>query len=128
MFICRDDYILVKPIVRKKSDVIEVISNEKFNRGLVVAVGTGRRIRNSKGVWTGKVRPMQVKVGDWITYVDLDHIYPVYFEREEEFRILQEDDITFISDREFIDAHNSLSDAEIERLISEHNKPLEIAA
>jgi co-chaperonin GroES (HSP10) len=122
------DYILVKPLQRKQSDTIEVVSHEKYSRGLVVACGPGERLKNSLGEETGAIRKMQVKPGDWITYVDLDHIYPKHFDNGTEYRVLQDKDVTFISDREFVDAHHSLSDAEIDRLLAEHNKPLELAA
>jgi co-chaperonin GroES (HSP10) len=122
------DYILIKPLKRLQSRVLEVVSNEKYSRGLVVACGPGERLKRKDGygLETGAIRPMQVKVGDWITYVDLDHIYPTYFERGEEYRVLQDKDVCFISDREFVDAHHSLSDAEVDRLLAEHNQPLEL--
>ena len=125
-FKCFSDYILLRPIERKKSSVLEVISYEKYNRGMVVAVGPGERIKNPKGEETGAIRPMVLKPGDFVTYVDLDHIYPKHFDNGVEYRVLQDKDITFISEREFIDQHNQLSDEEIDRLIAEHNKPLEI--
>jgi co-chaperonin GroES (HSP10) len=125
MFKPTQDYILVKPIERKKSHVVEVVSYEKYNRGMVVAVGPGERMKRN-GEETGAIREMCVKPGDFVTYVDLDHIYPKYFEAGVEYRILQDKDVCFISDREFIDQHNQLSDEEIDRLLAEHNKPLEI--
>ncbi len=122
------DQILVKPLDRKQSDTLVVISNEKYNRGLIVACGPGERIKNKRGEETGAIREMQVHPGDWITYVDLDHIYKVYFENGIEYRILQDKDVTFVSERSFIDAHNSLSDAEIDNLISFHNSARELRA
>lgn len=130
MFKPLGDYILVKPLKRLQSKVVEVVSHEKYSRGLVVAVGPGERLKRKSGygLETGAIRPMQVKVGDWITYVDLDHIYPKHFEGGVEYRVLQDKDVTFISDRDYVDAHHELSDADIDKLIAEHNKPLEIAA
>lgn len=126
MFKPLEDYILVKPIERKKSAVLEVVSYEKYNRGLVVAVGPGERIKNKRGEETGARRRMQLKPGDFVTYVDLDHIYPKHFDGGVEYRVLQDKDVTFVSEREFIDQHNSLSDEEIDRLIAAHNGPLEL--
>jgi co-chaperonin GroES (HSP10) len=77
MFKPTQDYILVKPIERKKSHVVEVVSYEKYNRGMVVAVGPGERMKRN-GEETGAIREMCVKPGDFVTYVDLDHIYPKY--------------------------------------------------
>lgn len=137
MFKPLSDYILVKPLKRQQSKTLEVVSREKYSRGLVVAVGPGER--NHRRIIEGQtdlgtrvrkeekpgVRPMQVKVGDWITYVDLDY-YGKYHENGTDYVIAQEKDVTFISDREFIDQHHSLTDAEVDRLIAEHNKPLEL--
>ena len=39
------DKIVVKPIVRQKSAIIEVIMDERDNMGTVVAVGPGRNGR-----------------------------------------------------------------------------------
>jgi co-chaperonin GroES (HSP10) len=126
MFKPTSDYILVKPVERRQSTTLEVISDEKYNRGMVVAVGPGERIKNRRGEETGHIRPMVLKPGDFITYVDLDHIYPKYFEGKDEYRVLQDKDVTFVSDRDFVDQHNQLSDEEIDRLIAEHNRPLEV--
>lgn len=137
MFKPLSDFILIKPLPRQQSQTLEVISKEKYSRGLVVAVGPGER--NHRRVIEGQtelgtrvrkdekpgIRPMQVKVGDWITYVDLDY-YVKYSEAGVDYIIAQEKDVTFISDREFIDQHNSLSDAEVEVLIAAHNAPLEL--
>ena len=132
-FIPASDYILVKPIKRRQSHVIEVISNEKYSRGLVVAVGPGERIvkrrRLSQTDWevteTGAIRPMQVKPGDFITHETIGR-YGAYSEGGVDYVILQEKDVAFISERQFIDEHNLLSDEDIDRLIAAHNHTVEI--
>ena len=94
------DYILVLPIERKQSETLAVVSGEKNTRGKVVAVGPGKK--NPK---TGRIKPLDVKVGDVIAFGDgtktLD-FFPSYFEADEagkppvQYRILQEADICFI--------------------------------
>ncbi len=137
MFKPLSDYILIKPLPRRQSATLEVVSKEKYSRGLVVAVGPGER--NHRRIVEGKtdlgervrkeekpgLRPMQVKPGDWVTYVDLDY-YAKYHEDGIDYVIAQEKDVTFVSDREFVDAHHSLSDAEVERLVALHNQPLNL--
>ncbi len=123
------DYLLVRPIERRQSAVLEVVSNEKYTRGLVVAVGPGKERRDSRGNWTGRRKQMDVRPGDWITYGDPERGYdfwPKYTEDGVEYRVLQQGDVAFISEREFIDEHNALTDAEIDALICRHNSPLEI--
>ena len=135
MFKPLSDYILVKPVKRLQSRILDVVSKEKYSRGLVVAVGPGERIvkrhRLSQTDWevteTGAIRPMQVKPGDFITHETIGR-YGAYSEGGVDYVILQEKDVAFISERQFIDEHNLLSDAEIDMLIAAHNKPLELAA
>lgn len=56
------DFIVVQPIVMPLSDRLIVQNKEPFNRGQVLAVGTG--LPSKKGF----IQPMTVKVGDWIRY------------------------------------------------------------
>lgn len=137
MFIPLSDFILIRPLKRQQSRTLEVVSREKYSRGLVVACGPGER--NHRRIIEGKtelgdrvrkeekkgVRPMQVKVGDWVTYVDLDY-YSKYSENGVDYVVAQEKDVCFISDRDYVDAHHSLTDAEVDRLIALHNQPLEL--
>jgi co-chaperonin GroES (HSP10) len=127
MFKPQSDYILIKPIERKLSSTLAIIAEPEYSRGLVVAVGPGERMKRKNGTETGFIRPCGVKVGDFITY-GLDWIYPKYEENGVEYRILQDKDVLFISDRESVDIHNSLSDEQIKELIASHNKELRYAA
>jgi co-chaperonin GroES (HSP10) len=119
------DYLLVKPIERKQSQTLEVISSEKYSRGLVVAAGPGKERKNSRGELTGKRKQMDVKPGDFITYGDPLRGYDFWPKYEEDgilYRVLQQGDVCFISDRQYVDEHNSLTDAEIDTLIAKHNR------
>ena len=120
------DQILVKPLHWRQSRTIEVISNDRYSRGIVIAVGPGEPLMRA-GKFTGRSRDMDVKPGDYIVY-GFDHIFPVYRENGIEYRILQDKDVCFISDPDFIDAHSELSDAQIDAMIRAHNRTLEIAA
>ena len=115
------DYLLVLPVQRKQSDVLHVISNEKYTQGTVLAVGPGK-VDDKGRRW-----PLTVKAGDFITYGDLERgydFYPIYRENGVTYRILQESDICFIADPDH-DAHR-LTDAEIAKLVGEAHDPLEI--
>lgn len=112
---------MVRPVARKQSDVLHVISNEKYTQGEVIAVGPGKV--DAKG----KLWPLTVKPGDFITYGDLVNgydFYPKYEENGEAFRILQEADIAFIADPDN-EAHQLPAD-QIAKLVSE-SRVLEIA-
>ena len=96
------DYILIRPIERKQSDVLKVVSRETFNRGQVVAVGPGKWLKRKNGSESGHFQTLTVKPGDFITYgAGLDYIFPVYREDGIEYRILQEADCCFISEQPF---------------------------
>lgn len=120
MFAPRQDYILVKPIERKQSDLLWV-TPEKYSRGLVVAVGPGKWLKRKNGSESGYFQTLTVKPGDFITYGDLDWIFPKYEEKGITYRILQEADVTFIGTREQIDEFGTLNDAAIQALIALHN-------
>ncbi len=118
----RFDYILVRPVERKQSDVLHVVSHEKFTQGTIVAVGPGKPDKR------GRIRPLDAKVGDFITYGDLQRgydFYPLYVEDGVTYRILQEADVAFVADPDN-EAHG-FSDAEINALVS-NARVLEIRA
>lgn len=112
------DYILVRPVKRKQSEVLEVISHEKYGRGVVVAVGPGERMTKRfheggntvRTEETGIVREMDLKPGDFVIYGDgtLDYMYPQYFENGVEYRVLQDKDVCFIA--EGVDSSESQQD------------------
>ena len=81
------DRILVKPIVRTLSTIIEVKSTERANLGEVIAVGPGTE-RN------GRIYPVDVKVGDIVRYGEW--VFPVYREDGIDYQILGESDIAGI--------------------------------
>lgn len=123
------DQILVKPIPWRQSRTIEVISNDRYSRAIVIAVGPGEPLKDKHGR-IKRLRPMEVKPGDYIVY-GFDHIFPRYDEDGIEYRILQDKDVCFISDPDFIDAHSSLTDGEIDNLIALHkfaHRGIELAA
>lgn len=89
------DYLLVRPVERKQSEVLQVISSEKYTQGVIEAVGPGKK--NKKG----QIIPLNVKPGDFITYGCLERGYDFYPKYEESgviYRILQEADIAFVAD------------------------------
>lgn len=143
MFRPFQDYILVKTIKRKQSETLKVISHEKHGRGVIIAAGPGERVtkkyEESKsregGVRirteeTGQIHPMDVKPGDFIVYGDgtLDYMYPKHFEDGEEYRILQQKDVCFVTTRDEVDPDNQFTDEQIAHLIALHNKTLKIHA
>ncbi len=89
------DQIVVKPLERKASDIIEVLHSEKPNLGIVVAVGPGKRNKR------GNVDPLDVKVNDTIRYGDttMNHLnYPQYWEGHQMYLVLQEADVCFVAE------------------------------
>jgi len=116
------DYILVQPVKRKQSDIIHVISGEKFTQGTVVAVGPGKADRK------GRLRPLTVQPGDFITYGDLNRgydFYPLYEEAGIQYRVLQEADICFIADENA--PEHRLPDADIAQMVRD-GRVLNVAA
>lgn len=91
----RDDYVLVLPVERKQSEILEVISGEKYTQGVIVAVGPGKK--NKKG----QRQPLTAKAGERITYGDVERGYDFYPKVElggVTYRLLQEADICFVMD------------------------------
>ena len=73
------DRVVVRPQVRKISDIIVVNNKEPFNEGTVVAIG-----------------PMvsQTAVGDFIKYGNGDYLnWPVHNIDGQDYQIIQENDI-----------------------------------
>ena len=118
MFKPLQGYILVLPIERKQSETLWV-TPEKFTRGLVVAVGPCEHLKKN-GEQINTIRPMQVKPGDFITYGDLDWIYPKYTEDGIEYRILEDKDVTFV-----LDEYKLLDDSRIQELLAKHRPSLQ---
>ena len=99
------DRIAVRPLPWKPSATIDVVSSLKPLRGVVVAVGPGyrqkRRYLDSKGQCykigeTGRIRPMDVKVGDVVELGGLElggYSFPKVNIGTTEYLICQEQDV-----------------------------------
>lgn len=87
------DKIVVKPIERVKSLLIDVIMDEKDNMGTVMAVGPGKKLPN------GRREVMPVEVGSFVrfgTMGDNEYLkYQEYFENKERFLIMSWQDVCF---------------------------------
>lgn len=82
------DFIVVRPIARKQSDVIEVISYEKHCRGEILAVGPGKVDKK------GRRFPLDAKPGQVIIFGDGNFdFYPKVAHNGETLRLIQEGDI-----------------------------------
>lgn len=90
------DYILVKPLEREHSTTIAVITHEKHCRGVILAVGPGKKDKK------GRVKPLDAKVGDVIHFGDgtrtLDQCYPKIQDGNVTLRLIQEADIAYIEE------------------------------
>lgn len=86
------DYILVKPIPRVLSDVIEVVSHEAFSLGKIIAVGPGKE--NKRGIRM----PLDAKVGETVRFGEFKNMFPEYYENGEKYLLIQEADIAGIVD------------------------------
>lgn len=82
------DRVLVKPIVRSLSSIIEVKNTEKFNLGTVIAVGPGAYNKD------GEHMPMDVKPGDTVRWGEFE--FSTYVKDGEKYTILQEADIAAV--------------------------------
>ena len=87
MFKPREDFILVKPLERKASDVIITILHELPNLGTVVAVGPGKTNKR------GQRQPLDVKVGDTVRFGEFKNMFPEYYENGVKHLIMQEADV-----------------------------------
>ena len=88
------DYIVVKPLTRIVSDVIEVMMSEKPNIGVVVAVGPGKDNKHGKPIPLDLKRGEVVKFGTSAEYLS----FPEYWENGQKYLILQEADICFVQE------------------------------
>ena len=87
------DRILVKPIERRASELIQAIHNELPTEGIVVAVGPGKFIK-------GKRIPLESKVGDHIKFGEGDYLkFPEHWEGNQRYLVLQEADIACVVDQ-----------------------------
>ena len=87
------DKIVVKPIERQKSAILEVIMYEKDNMGTVVAVGPGKRLPN------GKREEMPISIGSFVRFGTMGNDeylkYQEYFEGNERYLIMSWADVCF---------------------------------
>lgn len=97
------DKVVVKPITRIKSQVIEVLMSENDNMGTVVAVGPGKKLSN------GKKEPMPVEVGQFVRFGTMgkeskeEYLkFTEYFEDGERYLIMSWQDICFISEENHV--------------------------
>lgn len=80
------DRVVVKPFVRKLSDIIHVNNTEKFNEGEIVAVGP---------------KVYEARVGDKIKYGNGTYLdWPVQHFDGQDYQIIQEADIACIVEEE----------------------------
>ena len=76
------DRVLVKPIVRSLSDVLIVKNTEKFNEGIIVAIG---------------LKVNDVKVGERIKYGNGTYLdWPVHKIDGEDHQLIQEGDVACV--------------------------------
>jgi chaperonin GroES len=91
------DQILVRPVDRLAnlgSGLIEVVSDEKDTRGEVVAIGPG--MKDEK---TGRLLPMDVKVGDRVVYGNGTYLsFPDVKLAGERLLVMREADICWIEE------------------------------
>ena len=81
------DRIVVKPLPREKSARLIVVDNENEQRGEVIAVGPGARLKR------GGVRALDLQPGDVVRF-GCDYLnFPEYRETGVSYRVLQEADI-----------------------------------
>lgn len=90
------DKIVVKPIERQKSAILEVIMDEKDNMGTVVAVGPGKKLPN------GKREEMPISVGSFVRFGTMGNDeylkYQEYFENNQRYLIMSHNDICWIQE------------------------------
>lgn len=82
------DRVLVKPIIRSLSSIIEVKNTEKFNLGTVIAIGPGGYNKD------GEHMPLDVKPGDTVRWGEF--VFSTYSESGIDYTILQEADIAAV--------------------------------
>lgn len=80
------NYIVVRPVVREVSKVLEVRNLEKFNRGVIVSIGP---------------KVTDAKVGDFVIYGNGTFLdFPKVTHDGETFQMIQEADIAGVTDGE----------------------------
>lgn len=78
------NFIVVKPITREISKVLHVENREKYNRGVIVAVGP---------------KVTDARAGDFVVYGNGTYLdFPVVKQGDEQFQMIQEADIAFVGD------------------------------
>lgn len=103
MLIPTQDYILIKPLIRKQSESLLVVSHETHCRGTVMAVGPGKLNK------TGNFVPLDVTIGDTVAFGDGNFdFYTKYSEPQADgttdtYRIIQEADVVFVVEPEEAD-------------------------
>jgi co-chaperonin GroES (HSP10) len=90
------DHILVEPLEREHSSTLAVISHEKHARGIVIAVGPGKRDKR------GRIQPLDAKPGDIVHFGDgtktLDNCYAKVIDGAKIYRVIQEADVAYIEE------------------------------
>lgn len=78
------NFIVVKPITRELSKVLHVENREKYNRGVIVAIGP---------------KVTDAKVNDFVVYGNGTYLdFPVVKHGGEQYQMIQEADIALIGD------------------------------
>jgi chaperonin GroES len=102
------DKIVVKPVTRIKSQIIEVVMNEADNMGTVVAVGAGKKLPN------GRREAMPIEVGQFVRFGTMGHEskdeylkFTEYFENNERYLIMSWQDICWIQPKEDQNDHQT---------------------
>lgn len=88
MFQPLHDYVLVKPVERVISSVLEVVSHERTNLGEVIAIGSGKV--NKRGF----KRPLDIKVGQMVRIGEF--AFPEVRFHDVKYLVVQEADIAGI--------------------------------
>jgi chaperonin GroES len=85
------DYIVVRPEPIELSKSIIMENREPFNRGTIVAVGPGKPDKK------GKIRPLDVRVGDQIRYGNGSYLdWPIQEFDGVKYQVIQEADVCFV--------------------------------
>ena len=94
------DKIVIKPIERVKSLLIDVVMDEKDNMGTVVAVGNGKKLAN------GRREVMPVEVGAFVRFGTMGNDeylkYQEYFEDKQRYLVMSWQDVCFIDEENHV--------------------------
>ena len=95
------DKIVVKPIERVKSQIIQVVMDEVDNMGTVVAVGAGKKLPN------GRREAMPIEVGSFVRFGTMakdtkdEYLkFTEYFEDNERYLIMSWPDVCFMQEEQ----------------------------